>query len=67
MDIFLGHNEDNFFKFWTKLSLTYAVNFNESSGQNFKKLSSLCPKKYIHYELSKTSLIFWNEVQQQLH
>ena len=27
MDIFLGHNEDNFLKFWPELSLTYAVNF----------------------------------------
>ena len=24
---FLGHNEDNFLKFWPELSLTYAVNF----------------------------------------
>ena len=31
MDIFLGHNEDNFLKFWPELSLTYAVNFFKGS------------------------------------
>ena len=79
---FLGHNEDNFLKFWPELLLTYAVNFFKGrfiikkasylctmciyiTTKNLfyllyflKKLSSLCPKKNIHYELSKTSLIF---------
>ena len=41
MDIFLGHNEDNFLKFWPELSLTYAVNFFKGRFI-IKKASYLC-------------------------
>ena len=42
MDIFfLGHNEDNFLKFWPELSLSYAVNFFKGRFI-IKKASYLC-------------------------
>ena len=41
MDIFLGHNEDNFLKFWPELSLAYAVNFFKGRFI-IKKTSYLC-------------------------
>ena len=39
MDIFLGHNEDNFLKFWPELSLTYAVNFSREDLLSKKLLT----------------------------